>query len=240
VKNVISILIIFYSGFLHAQDQVEGSFYLFSNMGPIRMDIKPSGLTTSFYDYTEGELNSVDYNIKEEYKNNGFYYICYNDVETSRAVLKLKHEESGNYGLYFIDNFNKESQAWNVKKLMTEIKRDTANVRIGRLHSEKNYKSYFELKDNLNITDEDYVAFFSNYIEEARNLVKSVHSNDKKALTEWFYHHPYIQMSIISDQLINLGYRPVTDTEGFVNNIIRNEHKQELINQSGIDSNIFE
>jgi len=240
VKNILYLLfVLLYTGTINSQNEVEGKFYLFSNMGPIQMDIKPASLVMSVYDPESEELSSIDYTFKEEYSNKGFYYIAYNDVPDSRAVLKVKLEETGNYGVYYMGDFKKESSNWSIPNLKKEINRDTANVKIATLFSERNYQNSLTLKNNLTITDQDYITFYVQYVNEIGDMITKINSSDKKALSGWLYHHPYIQMSTISRLLISLGYQPLTDPQAFVVKVMQDPKRTDLINQLDNDTTLF-
>lgn len=218
--------------------EVKGTFYMFSNQGTVKMNINKTSLNASLYDIVHEKNVNVKYQYKEEYLHNGFIYICYNDVPYSRVVLKLKAEDDG-YGMYtvnFDEDINKYS-LWETSTIQEKIAKDTLNIRIGKLFDEKKYNKYLKLKDNLTISDEDFYTCVSEGLTDLQNIADKL--PDKKNAEFWFNSQYQLGVSILSEQLIKLGYQPLFNIEDFFKTVGNNEQKIKLTKDLSSKSILF-
>ena len=230
----ITLLSIFASQLI-GQDSVQGIYYLPTSQGLIKTEIKSSTLSQSGFHIIREKNISVNYPYKKEYKKDNFIYICYGDIPDSRLILKLSPTNDGDYNIYtvnFSDDINRYG-SWKTSEIQNKIKEDTLHVRIGKLFSEQNFNKALKLKDNKLITNEDYLLCVTNSINEIKSIVDKIKIPNKEILEFWFETQPQLGTSILSEQLIQLGYKPFID-DSFIS-VLEDEEKYDLIISSGID-----
>ena len=201
-------------------EQIKGFFYQFyiTTGGETKeITIGDSIFCTSiFYEGERVDLkNQFD---KKEFVKGNYHYICYSNKKYGiYSILKLRKNRDGNYGIYMMSNYkmnqrHEDYRMCELSNVMSEIEKDSSNLQVGILFSEKNYKKYSKLKSIREMTDDDSVLFSEKYVEDVVKVVNEIQLTtgmDKIDLRDFISKQTvYLFESYVIKNLVALGYSP--------------------------------
>jgi hypothetical protein len=236
LRVIIVILCITQSYFVQAQKSTEresliiGTFYQFYNEVIIKVDIQDSTCTESLLSLDNSGEKIIHNKI--EIKRGKYSYICNSDIPNHFLVSKLSLIENGNYGIYLMNDYQKDLYD-NIDELNRDIEADTTNIQIGTLYCENEFNKLYKLKNHSELSKNDFVNIVKNMIDDLRQTIYSINANDKDELETWVGHHDYIQASNLAKHFIKFGYNPIFDHALFIR-LFDNKEYEDALNDANV------